>query len=270
MELIILKNELKTIKLLNDNELCSQCLYHIQIFCEKLFKQLNKIYLWSELNGVDEKKLGHTFVAEFIKSVSENKQTNSVGFLILNKNIEVSKYINKNDPNFSRNNLLEICESIKSLLTNIKNNDDTKNTLLKLKENMEYCVTLMYNLTIILKQLPKFETSKFESNHSDDTFIDDLKKIITRDGEKYIYNNMKITYKNNSLNKENELFKTLIFHIIFLISIYLGPINNLSRYGFGHIKENDFITAINLTPKQISIMTNACELIFNFICLIEH
>lgn len=73
--------------------------------------------------------------------------------------------------------------------------------------------------------------------------------------EKYIYNNMTIKYKNNSLNKENEIFKTLIFktlifYVIFSMSIYLGPINNLSRYGIGRIKENEFLTTINLTPEK--------------------
>lgn len=63
--MVDLKNEydeLRTIKLTFANGLDSQCLYHIQLFCEKLFKKLNKEYSWSVFYGIDDKTFGHSII----------------------------------------------------------------------------------------------------------------------------------------------------------------------------------------------------------------
>jgi len=266
-------DELNTIKVTFENNLDSQCLYHVQLFCEKMFKKLNKSCKWSIFNNLNDKDFGHCIINKttlqiFKKVVTKNEN----GLCLLNKNIIKSK-INKKM--FHRNEIIAIFSNI--LNNKIKTYDEIKD---KIKKCFKYMELFYSSLTL-------FDSNKL-CEKSNEHYVEELVKEIPKELNKiFICKNktlklnkskFSVTFGNDKSNLKIETMRTIILNQLFIIGSLLGLINNLARYGFDEndpngvniVSAREFIEKLKLKDGDMKYFVESCENIFNVVFIYFH
>lgn len=256
-------DELITIRSTYEKKSYSQCLYHIQLFCEKLFKKLNKHCKWCILHKVKDKDFGHNIINKTVlKKLESVNPKNKNGLCILNKNIIFS-----NCNLHSKKNILNILKNI------------NKQKYLDLQDNINKCFKFMNffeNTANIFNPCKLLNKNNVYVKNLVNIILNNIKNCFSCNNDYIVVKEIKYYFKfiNTNNNRQIEIIQTCILTNIFLIASLLGPINNLSRYGFDENKQNkdtttkQFIKNLKLTDKNFKFFVKSCETIFTFVLII--